>query len=108
MLASNALLGISLAFSGSMTGITAFVYFFFHEVFRGVYEQFDELYVVANTKPGTRATILSLKSTAVTLGGLIGLPLMGVVAKHTSIGFEWQFAGSYLVLAMVFALFFRK
>lgn len=91
--------GLLLAAS-SMSDRTACVMIFFlmHEVGRGIVQPLMDALINSDRIPQSeRATVLSLQSMAMHIGGTLGLVLTGGIGEFISIQASWLFGGVLLV-----------
>ena len=101
MVLVNIGIGIFLAASAQSAWHTAAYLFLAHEVWRGMFEPIESDYLKANTKLSTRATVWSIVSSCHNLGGMIGLPITGLLADKGGITFAWYHAGLFLVYGTI-------
>lgn len=83
-------------------------YLFVHEAGRGMLDPFSSAYLNDHIQGNNRATVLSMNSMVRKLGALLGLAVMGFIAKYFSITATWIIAAIVATLAVVIAGRFKK
>lgn len=98
--------GLTLACAGAATSFPlAFAGFLLQEVGFGISEPVLQAWMNEHASAARRATVLSIRSMAFTLGGGSGLIALGWLAQHTDIGLAWMTAAAiYLVSVPLFLL----
>lgn len=79
--------------------VLAVMFFYTHEVFRGVYDPVNESYSQSHIPSEIRATVKSLMSMIEHFGSFVGLLLSGWLALSFSINVSWQISGIILILS---------
>jgi MFS family permease len=96
--------GLTLGAAGAATSFPlAFVGFLLQEIGFGISEPVLQAWMNEHASAARRATVLSIRSMAFTLGGGSGLIALGWLARQTDIGLAWMTAAViYLVSAPLF------
>lgn len=96
--------GVTLGCAGAATGFPlAVAGFLLQEVGFGISEPVLQAWMNEHASAARRATVLSIRSMAFTLGGGTGLIALGWLARETDIGLAWMTAAAiYLVSVPLF------
>ena len=102
--------GVTLGCAGAATSFPlAFTGFLLQEVGFGISEPVLQAWMNEYASAARRATVLSIRSMAFTLGGGTGLIALGWLARQTDIGLAWMVSAAiYLVSVPLFLTLHRR
>ena len=86
--------------------LTALIFFYVHEFFRGGFTPIKSSYLHENITSKERATISSLESLVQHGVGMLGLLISGLIARQFGVSATWFLMGSFLFITTLF--FTRK
>lgn len=84
------------------------MFFWTHELFRGIFRPYTNAVIQENAPSHTRATVDSFVSMMQKGAAALGLLIFGFLADMWGIGFSWIIASLFVVVALPFVLLFNN
>jgi len=99
LLATFLIIGVCIVLSASSeTIVMSAIFFFLHEIARGVIKPIRSTYLHENIPQKQRATIESVDSLIAHFGSTTGLLVSGIVAQKFGVSFSWIVFGGILII----------